>query len=53
MLTQLRWSRHNHRRCWTSLQNTTSRMHLKKWQRGGNGARAQKGTTLGGGDDGE
>jgi hypothetical protein len=29
ILTQLRRSRQNHRRCWTSSQNTTFRMRLK------------------------
>jgi hypothetical protein len=28
-LTQLRWLRQSHSRCWTPSQNTTFRMHLK------------------------
>jgi hypothetical protein len=29
ILTQLRWSKQNHRRRWTPSLNTTSRMHLQ------------------------
>jgi hypothetical protein len=31
--TQLRWSRQNCRQCRTPSQNTTSRIHLKKWHK--------------------
>jgi hypothetical protein len=30
ILSQLRWPRHNHRRCGASVENTTSRMHFRK-----------------------
>jgi hypothetical protein len=45
-LTQLRWSRQNHRRCWTSSQNMTSRTHLQNDRSICNCAHAQTGTTL-------
>jgi hypothetical protein len=38
ILTQLKWARQNCRQCWTSSQNTTSRMHLKNVRSAGNGA---------------
>jgi hypothetical protein len=44
ILTQLRTSRQNHRRCWTPLQNTISRIHLKNCGIARNSAYAQKGT---------
>jgi hypothetical protein len=42
ILTQLRWSRQNRRRCWTPSQNTTSRMHLRNVGLTGNVAYARK-----------
>jgi hypothetical protein len=46
ILAQVRWSRQNRRQCWTSSQNRTSRMQLQNDRSAGNGAYAQKGTTL-------
>jgi hypothetical protein len=44
ILTQLRWSRQNRRRCWTLSHNMTSRMHFKNDRSAGNSAYARKGT---------
>jgi hypothetical protein len=35
ILTQLRWSRQNHRQCWTPSQNTGYKMHFKNGRRTG------------------
>jgi hypothetical protein len=45
ILTQLRWSKQNSRRCWTPSQNMVSRIHLKIGRSSGNGAYVWMGIT--------
>jgi hypothetical protein len=45
ILTQLRWSWQNCKRCWTLSQNMTSRIPLKNGRSTGNGAYTQDGST--------